>query len=113
MSDPIVTFDEAAMRGAFRELVGRTVEDALNALLEEEADDLVSADRYERTAHREAHPHEQRHRAAEPRDLPPHASGGRIPHRQERPHAGGRQAEVRGRQRVGVEEVHGLSLLDE
>lgn len=37
MSDPIVTFDEAAMRGAFRELVGRTVENALNALLEEEA----------------------------------------------------------------------------
>lgn len=31
------------------------VEDTLNALLEEEADDLVKADRYERTAEREAY----------------------------------------------------------
>ena len=45
MSDPIVSFDEAAMRGELRELVRRTVEDTLNALLEEEADDLIGADR--------------------------------------------------------------------
>ena len=43
MSDPIVSFDEAAMRGELRELVRRTVEDTLNALLEEEADDLIGA----------------------------------------------------------------------
>ena len=55
MSDPIVTFDEAAMRGELKELVRRTVEDALNALLEEEADDLIKADRYERTVEREAY----------------------------------------------------------
>lgn len=55
MSDPIVTFDEEAVRGELRELVRRTVEDALNALLEEEADDLVKADRYERSADREAY----------------------------------------------------------
>ena len=55
MSDPIVSFDEAAMRGELRELVRRTVEDTLNALLEEEADDLIGADRYERTAGREAY----------------------------------------------------------
>ncbi len=54
MSDPIVTFDEAAVRGELRELVRQTVEDTLNALLEE-ADDLVKANRYERTADREAH----------------------------------------------------------
>ena len=54
MSNPIVTFDEEAVRGELRELVRRTVEDTLNALLEEEADDLVRADRYERTAAREA-----------------------------------------------------------
>ena len=29
MSDPIVSFDEAAMRGELRELVRRTVEDTL------------------------------------------------------------------------------------
>ncbi len=55
MSDPIVTFDEDAVRGELGELVRRTVEDTLNALLEEEADDLVKADRYERTAEREAY----------------------------------------------------------
>lgn len=55
MSDPIVSFDEDAMRGELKELVRRTVEDTLNALLEEEADDLVKADRYERTAEREAY----------------------------------------------------------
>lgn len=55
MSDPIVTFDEEAVRGELRELVRRTVEDTLNALLEEEADDLIGADRYERTAGREAY----------------------------------------------------------
>lgn len=55
MSDPIVSFDEAAMRGELKELVRRTVEDTLNALLEEEADDLIGADRYERTAGREAY----------------------------------------------------------
>ena len=55
MSDPIVTFDEAAMRGELNELVRRTVEDTLNALLEEEADDLIKADRYERTVEREAY----------------------------------------------------------
>lgn len=54
MSDPIVTFDEAAVRGELKELVRQTVEDTLNALLEEEADDLIGADRYERTAEREA-----------------------------------------------------------
>ena len=55
MSDPIVTFDEAAVRGELKELVRQTVEDTLNALLEEEADDLIGADRYERTAGREAY----------------------------------------------------------
>ena len=55
MSDPIVTFNEATMRDELKELVRRTVEDTLNALLEEEADNLVKADRYERTAEREAY----------------------------------------------------------
>ena len=49
MSDPIVTLDEEAVRGELKELVRRTVEDTLNALLEEEAGDLIRADRYERT----------------------------------------------------------------
>lgn len=55
MSDPIATFDEAAMRGELKELARRTVEDTLDALLEEEADDLIKADRHERTVEREAY----------------------------------------------------------
>lgn len=55
MSEPIVTFDEQAIRNDLRELVRQTVEDTLNGLLEEEADDLVGAERYERTADREAY----------------------------------------------------------
>ena len=43
------------MRADLGELVRRTVEDTLNGLLEEEADDLVGAERYERTAEREAY----------------------------------------------------------
>ena len=55
MSDPIVSFDEAAMRGELKGLVRQTVEDTPSALLEEEADDLIGADRYGRTADREAY----------------------------------------------------------
>ncbi len=55
MSDPIVTFDEKAVRGELRKLVRRTVEDTLNTFLEEEADNPIGADRYERTANREAY----------------------------------------------------------
>ena len=55
MSEPIVTFDEKAIKNELRELVRQTVEDTLNGLLEEEADDLVGAGRYERTADREAY----------------------------------------------------------
>ena len=53
MPEPIVTLNEESLRGDLRELVRQTVEDTLNGLLEEEADDLVGAERYERTAGRE------------------------------------------------------------
>ena len=55
MSEPIVSFDENAIKNELRELVRQTVEDTLNGLLEEEADDLAGAERYERTADREAY----------------------------------------------------------
>ena len=55
MFEPIVTFDEQAIRNNLRELVRQTVEDTLNGLLEEEAGDLVGAERHERTADREAY----------------------------------------------------------
>ena len=55
MPEPIVTLNEETLKSDLRELVRRTVEDTLNGLLEEEADDLVGAERYERTAEREAY----------------------------------------------------------
>ena len=55
MPEPIVTFNEESLKSDLRELVRRTVEDTLNGLLEEEADDLVGAERYGRTAEREAY----------------------------------------------------------
>ena len=54
MPELIVTLNEESLKGDLRELVRQTVEDTLNGLLEEEADDLVGAERYERTADREA-----------------------------------------------------------
>lgn len=55
MPEPIVTLNEETLKSDLRELVRRTVEDTLNGLLEEEADDLVGAERYKRTAEREAY----------------------------------------------------------
>ena len=55
MPEPIVTLNEEGLGSDLRELVRKTVEDTLNGLLEAEADDLVGAERYERTAGREAY----------------------------------------------------------
>lgn len=55
MPDPILSLNEESSRAALGELVRRTVEDILNGLLEEEAGDLVGAERYGRAADREAH----------------------------------------------------------
>lgn len=55
MSDPIVSVDEESLRKDIVELVRKTVQDTLNALLEQEAEEMVGAERYERTAGREAY----------------------------------------------------------
>ena len=55
MPEPIVTLNEESLRSDLRELVRKTVEDTLNGLLEAEADELVGAERYGRTAEREAY----------------------------------------------------------
>lgn len=55
MPEPIVTLNEGSLKSDLSELVRRAVEDTLNGLLEEEAGDLVGAERYERTAEREAY----------------------------------------------------------
>lgn len=55
MPEPIVTFNEETLKSDLRELVRRTAGDTLNGLLEEEAGDLVGAERHGRTAEREAY----------------------------------------------------------
>ena len=46
MPEPIVTLNEESLKDDLRELVRRTVEDTLNGLLDEEADDLVIPSTY-------------------------------------------------------------------
>ena len=55
MPEPIVTLNEESLRSDLCELVRRTVEEMLNGILDEEAGDLVGAERYERTAEMEAY----------------------------------------------------------
>lgn len=52
MSSPIVSFDEEAVKSELRELVRKTIEETINAILDEEADQLVGAGPYERTDER-------------------------------------------------------------
>lgn len=47
MSKPIASFDERAVKDELRELVGKTIEETINAILDEEADQLVGAGPYE------------------------------------------------------------------
>ena len=54
MPEPIVSLNEESLKSDLREPVGRAVEDTLNGLPGEEADDLVGAERHGRTAEREA-----------------------------------------------------------
>ena len=49
MSDKIIQFNEAAVKAELGELVRKSVEETLNALLDAEADELPNAKRYERT----------------------------------------------------------------
>ena len=55
MSKPIVSLDEQAVKDELRELVRKTIEEAINAILDEEADQLVGAAPYERTDERAAY----------------------------------------------------------
>lgn len=53
MSKPIVSFDEQAAKDELCELVEKTIEETINAMLDEEADQLVGAAPYERTDERQ------------------------------------------------------------
>lgn len=55
MPEPIVSLNEESLKSDLRELVRRTVEDTPSGPLEEEADDLVGAERHGRAAERGAY----------------------------------------------------------
>ena len=55
MSKPTVSFDEEAVKSELRELVGKTIEETVDAMLDEEAGQLVGAGPYERTDERAAY----------------------------------------------------------
>ena len=55
MSKPIGSFDEQAVKDELRELVRKTIEETINAMLDEEADQLVGAGPYERADERAAY----------------------------------------------------------
>ena len=52
MSEKIIQLNEGVIKEELNELVRKSVEDTLNTLLDEEADRLTNARRYERTATR-------------------------------------------------------------
>ena len=52
MSESIVQFNESVLKGELKDLVRSSVEETLNALLDQEAEELVKAGRYERTGDR-------------------------------------------------------------
>lgn len=52
MSESIVQFNETALKGELKDLVRSSVEETPNALLDQEAEELVKAGRYERTGDR-------------------------------------------------------------
>ena len=55
MSNPIVPFDERAVKDELRELARKTIEETINAMLDEEADQLIGAAPYEHTDERTAY----------------------------------------------------------
>ena len=55
MSNPIVSFDEQAVKDELRELVRKTIEETINAMLDEKTDQLVGAAPSDRTEERAAY----------------------------------------------------------
>ncbi len=55
MSENIIHLNEVALKGELKDLVRNSVEETLNELLNHEADELVNADRYERTGNRKGY----------------------------------------------------------
>ena len=57
MSGNIIQLNEDLIKNNLKDLVRSSVEETLNALLDHEADELVNADKYERSGDRNAGKH--------------------------------------------------------
>ena len=57
MSDKIIQFNEGAIKNELKDLVRNSVEETLNGLLEQEAEQLTQAAKYERTNNRKRYTH--------------------------------------------------------
>lgn len=55
MSDNMIQLNEDLIKNDLKELVRNSVEETLNALLDKEADDLISAQKYERSPERQGY----------------------------------------------------------
>ena len=55
MSDNIIQLNEDLIKHDLRDLVRSSVEETLNALLDKEADELVNAQKYERSSERQGY----------------------------------------------------------
>jgi len=55
MSGTIIQLNESAIKQELKELVRSSVEETLNKLLEQEASELLKAERHERTLEREGY----------------------------------------------------------
>jgi transposase-like protein len=55
MSDTIIQLNEDLIKNNLKDLVRNSVEETLNALLDHEADELVNADKYERSGNRKGY----------------------------------------------------------
>ena len=61
MSDNIIHLNEELIKSDLKDLVRSSVEETLNALLDKEADELINAQRYERSADRQGRGQGQSH----------------------------------------------------
>lgn len=55
MSDNIIQLNESAIKGELKDLVRNSVEETLNKLLDHEADELINAEKYERSSNRKGY----------------------------------------------------------
>ena len=55
MSDKIIQLNEDLIKHDLKDLVRNSVEETLNALLDKEADELVNAEKYERSSDRQGY----------------------------------------------------------